>query len=77
MKPSVLKAEGFLASGRKSMLWFKHAHDLRNSPAMKFIQRELSDEGFAAAIRLIEVLTYRCGTGTRFNPVLIKPTCWH
>ncbi len=59
------------------MLWFKHAHDLRNSPAMKFIQRELSDEGFAAAIRLIEVLTYRCGTGTRFNPVLIKPTCWH
>lgn len=52
------------------MLWFKHAHDLRNSPAMKQIQRKLGDEGFAAAIRLIEVLTYRCGSGTRFKPVL-------
>ena len=52
------------------MLWFKHAHDLRNSPAMKYIQRKLGDEGFAAAIRLIEVLTYRSGSGTRFNPIL-------
>jgi hypothetical protein len=52
------------------MLWFKHAHDLRNSPAMKYIQNQLGDEGFAAAIRLIEVLTYRTGSGTRFNPVL-------
>ena len=52
------------------MLWFKHAHDLRNSPAMKQIQRKLGDEGFAATIRLIEVLTYRTGSGTRFNPVL-------
>ena len=52
------------------MLWFKHAHDLRNSPAMKYIQRKLGDEGFAAAIRLIEVLTHRSGTGKRFNPIL-------
>jgi hypothetical protein len=52
------------------MLWFKHAHDLRNSPAMKYIQRRLGDEGYAAAMRLIEVLTYRSGSGTRFNPVL-------
>ena len=52
------------------MLWFKHSHDLRNSPAMRQIQRKLGDEGFAAAIRLIEVLTYRSGSGTRFNPVL-------
>jgi len=52
------------------MLWFKHAHDFRNSPAMKQIQRKLGDEGFAAAVRLIEVLTYRCGSGTRFNPVI-------
>jgi hypothetical protein len=52
------------------MFWFKHAHDLRNSPAMKQIQRKLGDGGFAAAIRLIEVLTYRSGCGTKFNPVL-------
>jgi len=52
------------------MLWFKHAHDLRNSPAMKQIQRKLGDEGFAAAIRLIEVLTYRTGHGKKFNPIL-------
>jgi hypothetical protein len=37
---------------------------------MRQIQRKLGDEGFAAAIRLIEVLTYRSGSGTRFNPVL-------
>jgi hypothetical protein len=52
------------------MLWFKHAHDFRNSPAMKQIQRRLGDSGFAAAIRLIEVMTYRSGTGTKFNPIL-------
>jgi hypothetical protein len=52
------------------MLWFRHSHDLRNSPAMKYIQRKLGDEGFAAAIRLIEVLTYRSGSGTRFTPIL-------
>lgn len=52
------------------MLWFRHSHDLRNSPAMKQIQRRLGDEGFAAAIRLIEVLTYRCGSGKTFNPTL-------
>lgn len=52
------------------MLWFKHSHDLRNSPAMKQIQRKLGDEGFAAAIRLIEVLTYRSGSGTKFSPIL-------
>jgi hypothetical protein len=52
------------------MLWFKHSHDLRNSPAMKQIQRRLGDEGFAAAIRLIEVLTYRSGSGSKFNPIL-------
>jgi hypothetical protein len=52
------------------MLWFKHSQDLRNSPAMKYIQRKLGDEGFAAAIRLIEVLTYRSGSGSRFNPIL-------
>lgn len=52
------------------MLWFKHSHDLRNSPAMKQIQRKLGDEGFAAAIRLIEVLTYRSGVASKFNPVL-------
>jgi hypothetical protein len=52
------------------MLWFKHSHDLRNSPAMKQIQRKLGDEGFAAAIRLIEVLTYRSGVASKFNPIL-------
>jgi hypothetical protein len=56
------------------MLWFRHAHDLRNSPAMKQIQRRCGDEGFAAAIRLIEVLTYRAGSGSKFSPVLtLKP----
>ncbi len=59
-----------LESVDNTMLWFKHSHDLRNSPAMRQIQRKLGDEGFAAAIRLIEVLTYRCGTGSRFNPIL-------
>jgi hypothetical protein len=52
------------------MLWFKHSYDLRNSPAMKQIQRKLGDAGFAAAIRLIEVLTYRSGVASKFNPVL-------
>jgi hypothetical protein len=52
------------------MLWFRHSHDLRNSPAMKQIQRRLGDEGFAAAIRLIEVMTYRSGKGETFNPTL-------
>jgi len=37
---------------------------------MKQIQRKLGDEGFAAAIRLIEVLTYRSGVASKFNPVL-------
>jgi hypothetical protein len=37
---------------------------------MKQIQRKLGDGGFAAAIRLIEVLTYRTGTLKNFNPVL-------
>jgi len=37
---------------------------------MKQIQRRLGDSGFAAAIRLIEVMTYRSGTGTKFNPIL-------
>jgi hypothetical protein len=54
----------------KTMLWFKHSHDLRNSPAMKQIQRKLGDAGFAAAIRLIEVMTYRSGVASKFNPVL-------
>jgi hypothetical protein len=53
-----------------TMLWFKHSHDLRNSPAMKQIQRKLGDAGFAAAIRLIEVMTYRSGVASKFNPVL-------
>ena len=52
------------------MLWFKHWHNLRNSPAMKQIQRQLGDPGFAAAIRLLEVMTHRCGSGASFNPVL-------
>jgi hypothetical protein len=52
------------------MLWFKHWHNLRNSPAMKQIQRQLGDPGFAAAIRLLEVMTQRCGSGASFNPVL-------
>jgi len=52
------------------MLWFKHWHNLRNSPAMKQIQRELGDPGFAAAIRLLELMTQRCGSGATFNPVL-------
>jgi hypothetical protein len=65
---------GILFLGRKKedrdMLWFKHSHDLRNSPAMKQIQRKLGDAGFAAAIRLIEVMTYRSGVASKFNPVL-------
>jgi hypothetical protein len=52
------------------MLWFKHWHNLRSSPAMKQIQRQLGDAGFAAAIRLLEVMTQRCGSGEKFNPVL-------
>lgn len=52
------------------MLWFKHAHDFRNSPAMKQIQQRLGDSGFASAVKLIEVMTYRSGTGTKFNPVI-------
>lgn len=61
------------------MYFFKHSHDLRNSPAMKQIQRKLGDSGFAAAIRLIEVMTYRSGTGKKFNPVLklAAPTSEH
>ena len=61
------------------MYFFRHSHDLRNSPAMKQIQRKLGDSGFAAAIRLIEVMTYRSGTGKKFNPVLklAAPTSEH
>jgi len=56
------------------MLWFKHMHNLRNSPAMKQIQRQLGDPGFAAAIRLLEVMTQRCGSGANFNSVLTLAT---
>jgi hypothetical protein len=52
------------------MLWFKHWHNLRNAPPLKYIQNHLGDHGFAAAIRLLEVLTERCGSGANFNPVL-------
>lgn len=52
------------------MLWFKHDRNLRNSPSMKLIHRHLGDAGFAAAIRLLEVMTERSGSGTKFDPVL-------
>jgi hypothetical protein len=53
------------------MLWFKHNRDLRDSPAMKQIQRRLGDAGSAAAYRLLEVMTARCGSGEQFSETLI------
>jgi hypothetical protein len=52
------------------MQWFRHNGNLRNAPHMKHIQRKLGDSGYAAAMRLIEVMTERCGSGKSFNPVL-------
>ena len=53
------------------MLWFKHWHNLRNSPPMKYIRAVKGDEGVAAAYRLLEVMTERCGSGANFNPILM------
>jgi len=43
---------------------------------MQHIKRELGDRGTSAAYRLLEVMTERCGSGDKFDPVLklVAPT---
>jgi hypothetical protein len=52
------------------MRWFKHGSNFRSSPAMFHIQRELGDSGFARAVKLIEIMTEKSGSGVNFNPRL-------
>jgi len=58
------------------MQWCKLHNNFRNTPAMKSIAKGMGERGVAAAYRLLEVMTERCGSGERYNPTLVlEPPC--
>ncbi len=49
------------------MQWFKHHSNFRNSPALKYIDDIMGDQGVAAVYRLYEVMTERFGVDNNFT----------
>lgn len=50
------------------MRWFKHLADARYNPKLKRIQKQLGEAGYARAMKLLEIVAQRGGTGERFQP---------
>jgi hypothetical protein len=52
------------------MQWFKHSKGFRNTAAIKYIEGELGDSGYARACKLLEVIS-EINTKKPFDPRLI------
>jgi hypothetical protein len=53
------------------MQWFKHHNNFRNTPAMRYIDQMLGDEGTAGVYRLYEVFTERFAVDNDFSGGLL------
>ena len=52
------------------MRWFRHFSDTRLNPKLRTIEKRLGEAGYARAMKLLEVVAQRGGSGKTFNPRL-------